>query len=69
MMGMIWSTSGEMRPPARTLTRGGVAPASDQAGLSRFAVRLYSGLRCLMAVLFMAALLLVARWPIVAINR
>jgi len=67
-MGMIRSTSGEMRPSARNLTRGGVALAFDQAGLSLFAVRLYSGLCGLSAVIFMAALFVAMQWPIMAIN-
>jgi len=67
-MGLIRSTSGEMRPPARNFIRGGVAPASDQASLSLFAVRLYSGLCCLSAVIFMAALVVATQWPIMAIN-
>jgi len=68
MMSMIRSTSGQMRPPARNVTRGGVAPASDRASLSLFAVRVYSGLCVLMIVIFMAALLMATRWPILAIN-
>jgi len=68
-MGMIKSTSGEMRLPAGNDIRGGVAPALDQARLSLFAVRLYSGLCGLSAVIFLVALVMVTRWPIVAINR
>ncbi len=68
MMSMIRSTSGQMRPPARNVIRGGVAPASDRASLSLFAVRVYSGICVLMIVIFMAALLMATRWPILAIN-
>lgn len=68
-MGLIRSTSGEMRPIARPAVRGGVAPAADQASLSLFAVRLYSGLVGLATVIFIAALVMVTRWPIMAINQ
>ena len=45
-----------------------MAPASDQAGLSLFAVRLYCGLCGLSAVIFMAALVAATQWPLMAIN-
>jgi len=66
---LIRSTSGEMRPIARTAVRGGVAPAADQASLSLFAVRLYSGLVGFTTVIFIAALVMVTQWPIMAINQ